>query len=399
MTEFISIISNEKGGDSTHMTKKVFDYEINLNDKSLDDYYKVYNFCNINNNNIQNKKVFISKDKYIGLPLISGFNEVNNSNLKILYFSNYHDMENFDSNKIINSIVSQLTGYSECNFKEHKLNIKPEQIIFFGLNDEDYDIDTDELDNLGLEFYTLSLIKKKGVENIINRILDSTNCKILTYFNLEVFNQKICPSVNRRNLSIEEDINLINTNIQTAKHYNGLEYLELETLSNLLRDKVDYLIISGFDSTIDNETNFSSRLSSEVVQILYRNIMNLKEKKINVFNENSRFLIFREVKQKSEEDIGWYILRMLSMEDRQHILKHIEDDKIYTINLDDFGIDEFDSSEDSDEILENDILITATTIEDQNLKSYYLCKSIMDCALFPQEKSLMGFELVNFNNI
>ena len=42
--------------------------------------------------------------------------------------------------------------------------------------------------------------------------------------------------------------NLINTNIQTAKHYNGLEYLELETLSNLLRDKVDYLIISGFDS-------------------------------------------------------------------------------------------------------------------------------------------------------
>jgi arginase family enzyme len=67
-------------------------------------------------------------------------------------------------------------------FKEHKLNINPEQIIFFGLNDEDYDIDTDELENLGLEFYTLSLIKKKGFENIINRILDSTECKILTYF-------------------------------------------------------------------------------------------------------------------------------------------------------------------------------------------------------------------------
>ncbi len=396
MAEFISIISNEKGGDSPHMTKKVFDYEINLNDKSQEDYYKVYNFCNSTSCDIQKKKVFISKDKYIGLPLISGLNEINNSNVKILYFSNYHDMENFDSNKIVNSIVGQLTGYSECNFKEHKLNIKPEQIIFLGLNDEDYDIDTDELENLGLEYYTLSLIKKKGFENIINRILDSTECKILAYFNLEVFNQKICPSVNRRNLSIEEDINLVNTDNQTSKHYDGIEYLELETLSNILRDKVDYLIISGFDSTIDNETNFPSRLSSEVVQILYRNIMNLKEKKINVFNENSRFLIFREVKQKSEEDIGWYILRMLSMEDRQNILKHIEDDKIYTINLDDFGIDEFNSSENSDEMLENDILITATTIEDQNLKSYYVSKSIMDCALFPQEKSLMGFELVNF---
>jgi hypothetical protein len=392
MAEFISIISSEKGGDSPHTTKKVFDYEINLYDKTQEDYSKVYDFCS---NDINKKKVFISKDKYIGLPLISGLNEVNNSNVKILYFSNYHDMENYNSDKVINSLMSQLTGYSECNFKEHKLNVKPEQVIFFGLNDEDYDLDTNQLENLGLEYYTLSLIKKKGFENIISRIIDSTDCKILAYFNLEVFNKKICPSVNRRNLSIEEDINLDNSENKLSKHTNGLEYLELETISNILRNKVDYLIITGFDSSIDNETNFPSRLSSEVVQILYRNIMNLKEKKINVFNENSRFLMFREVKQKSEEDIGWYLLRMLSMEDRQNILKHIEDDKIYTINLDDYGIDEYNNS-DKEDIMDNDILITATTIEDQKIKSYYHSKSIMDCALFPQEKFLMGFELVNF---
>ena len=89
---------------------------------------------------------------------------------------------------------------------------------------------------------------------------------------------------------------------------------------------------------------------------------------------------------------------------RDQLLKSIEDDKIYTFNLDDYVIIEekkYDNLIINDDIEnnnleENEILITATTIDDQNMKSYYSSYSIIECSLFPQEKFLMGFELVNF---
>jgi hypothetical protein len=398
MAEFIAIYSNDIGGDSPSQTKKVFDKEFIIND--ISEWKNIYDYSLRPNE----KQVFISKNKNIAIPLISGINErfmiQENDNftskLKIIYFSNYHDLDNMQE-KVTNSILSQLCGWTKCIFDDHKLTIKPDQIILVGLNDEDYDLDLEEINNRNIEYYTLSTIKKKGFETIFNKILEENkDCKILSYFNLEVFNKKICPSVERRNLAIEDEITLDN-NINNNKMYNGIDYESLEKISKILQNKVDYLIITGFNSNIDNESKFWSRLTSEVVQILYRNIMNIKEKKINLFNENSRFLIFRELKQKSEEDIGWYILRLVSMEDRMKILEAIEDDKIYTINLNDFGIEKSIDSNDSDEFddLENEILVTATTIDDQNKKTYFLSKSIMDCALFPQEKFLMGFEIVN----
>ena len=402
MTEFIAITSNDIGGNSPYQTKKIFEKEFNVNDYS--EWKNIYNYSLRKQDN---KLVYISSDKNVGIPIISGLNERFmiqendrfSSNLKILYFSNYHELDDLDQNKLTNSLLSQLLGWTKCIFEEHKLSIKPEQIILIGLNDEDYDLDLEEINNMNIEYYTLSMIKKKGFETILNKIVETNKeNKILSYFNLEVFNKKICPSVIRRNLAIEDEISLDSNN--NNKMINGIEYDSLEGISNILKNKVDYLIITGFNTSVDNKTNFWSRLTSEVVQILYRNIMDIKEKKINLFNENSRFLIFRELKQKSEDDLGWYILRLMSMEDRLKILEHVQDDKIYVINLNDFGLEKFEEKEildtDSDEIIENEILISATTIDDQNKKTYYHCKSIMDCTLFPQEKFLMGFELVNF---
>lgn len=397
MTDFISILTKIKGGDSPKITKNIFDKEFIIDDHSKD-YNKIYNYCI---NNYKDKQVYISTEMYDCLPIISGLNEKHmiqnndqfNSQMKILFFSNYHEI-NDSSN---NSIISQLMGWTKCIFDEHKLTIKPEQLILIGLNDMDFDMELDELDSLNIEYYTLSYIKKKGIEIILNKIIEENkNTKIMAYFNIEVFNKKITPSVNRRNFSCEI--------LEESSHRNinyGLEYDHLDEISKLLKNNINYLIISGLDKTIDNEeTNFPSRLTSEVVQILYRNIMDIKESKINIFNENSRFLIFRELKQADENDIGWYILRFIDMETREKLLKHIEDDKIYTFNLDDYMIEEKDIelyiNNDSDDELENEILVTATTIDDQNKKSYFLTKSIMDCTLFPQEKFLMGFELVNF---
>lgn len=399
MTEFISIINNDIGGNSPNETKRVFDKEFEVNE--LEDYNDLYKYCNTQN---KNNQVYICKDNYLSLPIISGINEnymtIDNTNftsdLKILYFCNYHDLDDYSEDKKNNSILGGLLGISKTPFNNHKLNVKPDQVILIGLNDEDYDLDLEGLSELNLEYYTLSTIKKKGFKKILDNIFyRHNNTPFLCNFNMEVFNKKIAPSVNRRNLSIESEISLDNEE-NTKKMDNGLDFDNLTELSNILKNKIKYLIITGYDSTIDNETKFLSRLTSEVVQILYRNIMDLKEKKINIFNENSRFLIYRKLHQESEEDIGWYILRFLTMEDRQRILEKIMDDKIYNFDLNDYLNEDSEENNDDDNLLSGEILISATTMDDQNNKSYYHAKSMMDCTLYPQEKFLMAFELVNF---
>ena len=398
MAEFISIIQLSEGGESPKITKNIFDKEFIINDSK--DWNIIYDYS-INSKN--EKQVYIAKDMQDCMPVISGLNEKYmvqhndqfNSKMKILFFSNYHELDDLN----YNSINAQLLGWTQSVFTEHKLTIKPEQIVLFGLNDMDFDLELDELSNLNIEYYTLSYIKKKGIEIILNKIIqENENNKIMAYFNLEVFHKKIAPSVHRRNFEHDVIDNNSDKNIN-----NGLEYEYLEEITKLLKNKINYLIISGLDKTINSKTDFPVRLTSEVVQIIYRNIMDIKESKINIFNENSRFLIYRELKQKDHNDIGWYILRFLDMQLRDQLLKSIEDDKIYTFNLDDYIIEEkkydnliINDDIENNDLEENEILITATTIDDQNMKSYYSSYSIIECSLFPQEKFLMGFELVNF---
>ena len=393
MAEFISIINNTKGGDSPNLTKKTFNKEFQIN--NIQEMNQLYKYCNNNNNN--NKQIFIAENNYACVPIISGINEKYMvregdafvSNLKILYFSNYHDLENFDSETINNSIISGLCGWTKLLFENHNLIIKPEQIILIGLNDLDIDLDLDTLQNLNIEYYTLTNIKKKGFDIILNNIL--TRCQnnyILSVFNIEVFNKKIAPSVIRRN---------INNNINNNN--NGISYEELINITNILQNKIKYLVITGFNSNINNNTSFHARMTSEIVQIIYRNILNLKEKKINIFNENSKFLIYRKQKIATIDDYGWYILRFMSIDDRERLLKYVPDDTIISINISDYGekiIDhESEESEEYNDILENEIMISSTNIYEQNEKSYYAENSTDSRVLFPQEKFLMGFELVN----
>ena len=248
MTEFISLITNLDGGDSPKITKNIFDKEFLINGQ--DDYNNIYNYSLINT---KDKQVYITKDLNNLMPVISGINEKYmfrnndefNSKLKILFFSNYHEIE--DSN--INSINSQLLGWTKSTFENHKLTLKPEQIVLIGLNDIDFDLETEELDNLNIEYYTLSTIKKKGLNMIIDKILEeNNNNKILSIFNLEVFNKKITPSVNRRNFNYELLAADNEKNIN-----NGLSYENLEEVSLLLKDKVNYLLVSGLDKRINNE--------------------------------------------------------------------------------------------------------------------------------------------------
>ena len=44
---------------------------------------------------------------------------------------------------------------------------------------------------------------------------------------------------------------------------------------------------------------------------------------------------------------------------------------------------------------EKEVMITTTSVNEQNEKSYYTAETINDVVLFPQEKVCMCFELVN----
>jgi hypothetical protein len=389
MITFASIITNEIGGDTPRITKSIFDKEYIIKTKP-DDYTPIYKDCI---NNTIKKQVYISTNLIDTLPIISGINEkymeITNdkyySKMKILFFSNYDELYD-DTN---NSLLSQLLGWIDTQFKEHKLTIKPEQIIFIGLNDIDYDFELNELDKYNIEYYTLSLIKKKGIKNILENIVNKNN-NIMAYFNLEVFDNKLTPAVIRRNLT-----NLTDTN---NKIVNGLTHENFENIMDILKNKVNYLIISGFNKDIFNITNLELKITNEIIQLLYTNIMDLKEYKINVFNENTRFLIYREMMQYEENDIGWYILRFIPLELKQNLLKHIDDDSIKILNLEDYNIELYNEDYDKENDEENNnnlIMISATTINDQNERSFYTATSILDCVLFPIEKISMGFELIN----
>jgi hypothetical protein len=135
MTEFISILSKiTEGGDSPKITKNIFDKEFIISESK--DWNIIYDYC-VNSKN--EKQVYIAKDMQDCVPIISGLNEKYmvqnndqfNSKMKILFFSNYHELDDFN----YHSINAQLLGWTQTMFSEHKLTIKPEQIILFGLNE------------------------------------------------------------------------------------------------------------------------------------------------------------------------------------------------------------------------------------------------------------------------
>lgn len=105
---------------------------------------------------------------------------------------------------------------------------------------------------------------------------------------------------------------------------------------------------------------------------------NTKSNKITLFNENSKFLIFRHIEQIDKNDYGWYILRGLNKELRRKILLELTDDTIIDFDIDD-----------------KSYFITTTTMEKQNKMNYLANNNLLDTVLFPDEKKDMCFELIN----
>jgi hypothetical protein len=234
------------------------------------------------------------------------------------------------------------------NQSDVKLN--DEQIILFGVSDEEVVDDTVS--------FTFKKIKQIGIDDIISIVKEL----------LADSSVHICLNMGKIRKSVE----------QTDE---GVELSDLLKLLNAVKQKVVSIDITEFNPSVATSDDIQT-IKSAAIQCL-TGLFNIKEKQINIFTENTQFLIYRPIKQLDPLcDYGWYILKGLAIDDREMLLKTLPDDTITTIIVDN-----------------TDYLLTKTTMAEQNGKSCFTTTLVEDCVLFPDEKKTMCFELVDSSMI
>jgi arginase family enzyme len=362
--------------------------------------YKEYELLFKNSQHIIN----ISSDRTISAATISGLatnciKRENDggygSNLKIIYIDSKPDLELFNANaeKFTNrmyrsSVVSNLLCLvndaeleTSTTYTKHSLPLEPSQFVFLGLQ-ELSDDEQQFMFNNSVEYYELSKIGHK-LEKILDSIIFDLNSydNIAIIFDLTSLQLQIAPCTIR-----DINVNNIGFNLEQL----NLILQKISTLS----DKIRLLDITGHYLN-KNTTDILTRITIETIQQIYGKIFNLKESSLNVFNDYSKFLIYKPIYnsadnsteeiEEQEENHGWFILRGMDLKTRNEILETIGDNIIL------MTIPDIDDNQDID------VMITATTIAEQNEISFYATSDPNDCALFPQEKATMMFELLNNN--
>lgn len=353
--------NDESGQYIKHTYDHIFDGNL-YNTTIEEDVPPIYNsiYTHIKNQSPDEKIVFTSKDINVNVPIISAVNELYmyqegqdfRSNLKLVIFDNNPRVNIY--HKKDDNVMASLLGLTDNEIHINKLLLKPNQIIYVGIDDSAIDVDQIQmLDDYGIIYFTLSTIKKKGINNILNYILE------------EIKNEPLFTCINSdcaKNGMLSDD-NIVNNIIKC------------------LGGKSKYLSITNYND-IDRTQNIL-----KYIKILLTGLMDIKEKKINIFSENSKFLIYREVEPIADNDNGWYILRFLDNDTKEKILEKLCDDDIITFTFED---------DDGEEI---DILISSTTVEEQEMLSYNNenddVNDIYDRCLYPIEKYSMIFELIN----
>jgi len=375
-----------------------FDYEVT---ESLYTKYDnnnfpiVYNFIykyfqSLPKNNII---VTFSPDPAISAATISGiaekymYTQTNStgvmkflSKLKILYITSYsHMLKTYDEinvKTLSNSVISNLLCTSDKSYTGHKLALSPDQFILLGLNDNLLEEgERESLEKLDMQYYTLKQVRKKGIKNIIESINEQiSENPLMIIYDLATTAYEVAPCANR----------FLKDGIRTdLKLLNGFDINELKDIFTTINNKnIVGIDIIGYDFRIDTKER-ALRITCETAKIPLLTTLKLKEKKINIFNESSKFLIWRPVEQKSHNDVGWFILTNVPLDLREKLINEIDSDTITTFPIEIDGTEEV-------------VFISTTTIEDQEKKSFYDPKlDIYDCVLYPAQKLSMMFELLN----
>jgi hypothetical protein len=399
-TYFINLSCNDITAKNKIYSK--FDYELDdsIYDK-VDDfglpsvYNSFYEYLKQINNKIivtlspdpaiSGSTVAANAEKHMMINQYDKYNECNSS-LKILYFTSRANISTIQEDINIESLSKSLINNLICDCKQtytkHNMQLSPDQFILIGLNDKKIDDnDMEYLNNNNILHFSLSNLRKKGIVNIISSINDViSNDPVHVVFDMSVMNDDTAPCVTRFLKKSE-----------MVKKNDGLSLKELQDVMKSLNNKnIVGVDITGYDFRI-SDVERMHKVTCETGKMVLQGLLNISEKKLNIFNENSKFLIWRSIEQEGDGDeknidVGWHILRNVPLDFREQIISQLDDGEgdyiITTISLE----------------IENescDVYITVTTMEEQNSKSYYSSESVMDLCLFPDEKIDMGFELLN----
>lgn len=271
------------------------------------------------------------------------------------------------------SVLSDVMGLNDDSFSLHRVDIPASNITIIGINEETFDDEQEfTLNKHNITYFTLKKMSQNIIK-IMEKLISQLQYKnIHVVINLSCMDFKSAPSVVRESktgFDIEQ-IKLVCSYLKKLNRLNGID-------------------ITGYNfGSIDDEKQhkISNQMTVNTIETIITNIIDIKCKSINIFNEDSKFLIWRKI--DDIDQIGWYILRCMTLEQREEIIKNIDDDQIIIIPIDD----------DDDEKNSFDALITVTTLKEQQTKSYYTASSYSECCLFPGEKLNMMFELLQTNN-
>lgn len=334
-------------------------------------YQYILKYSKMNQND---KIITIGGDNSISTGTISAMNEkymkqsgeVCKSDLMVLWIDANPDLFDFNTspNKDLNEMAAaSLLGLCESYFVKNKLALDVNQLIYYGLIDQRDNLEM--VKDLKIPHFTNRKINLIELDHIIDSIKSLIGNKPLhIVLDMKVFHHSIVKSV-------------------VPENSQGLELNKVIKLLEALKENVVSLDIVEFNPLIGDMKEIG--IAKDIIKLVLNVLFDIKEKRINIFNEDTQFLIYRPIEQDDyKEDIGWYILRGIDTKQREELLQLVPDDSIITLDI--------DMNEDN---IEETYLITKTTINEQNQKSYFTAQTIEDTTLFPPEKAYMCFELVN----
>jgi arginase family enzyme len=346
------------------------------------------------------------------------------SPMKVIYFtstSHLKKMENISALDFSHSILTNILNDCEVSYTNHNFIINPSNFILVGINDKF--LSQDDVEKLKLneiKYFTLNTIKKKGISNISEFIIDEIGGDpVYIIYDMSVLSFDNAPSIYRI-CGKSDDINklggLSNNNvIDFFSQFKKLNIVGLDITGFNLREKTPDVLF---------------KLTTEAGKLALVNLLQIKEKKINIFNENTKIIIckpldkkeknnwaiskdktfeseekkqnlFKRMKEKlegeelyidsdseekqneeqeeEEDNIGWYVMRGITTDMKEQIITKINEseDNIILYSTDD-----------------ESMYISYTTLEEQEKKSFYDEITLKDRVLYPGEKVNLIFSQI-----
>lgn len=315
------------------------------------------------------------------------------------------------------------------SFTKHRISITPSNVIYIVTEQID-DAEQAVLDMMRAKpmVFSLTDVRSKGISRIMKYVSQRfADKKIHTVLDLSAMSVFLAPATNRYFKHTDDkhtDPETDRSGLNRSEVLEIMKYVALLNAESRLEafDLTNYNFATTQYKDIAHPANL---ITSKIMLDVLKCIADFTERSINIFDESSRFLIWKKIPTvfdlfgESDENndnaetfdpIGWYILRQIDIGTRNELIERFEQIKKEN---DDTTADETDETDETDigrmlkqyeypierfEIPDGDtmldVLISVTCPAEQNLKSYMTAESYVDRCLVPGEKVNMAFELL-----